>query len=138
VVTGVLLLNEALAEEVLNQMGESGRGVFCSHGFPPLWGLPRVETDRGQCEQRGYTSQIPVGIGDLNVTEVRCQTRDRVIHVDSLAVPGQETFTGEAMAKIMQAWSSLARRHRDHLRILRKVFWTAAVVTALSASDRKK
>src|ERR1700730_251357 len=60
-----------------------------------------LEPVADQGHQFGHGAQIPVGVGDLRVSEVGGQREHGLIEVDALAVPEQHALDDEAVPKLV-------------------------------------
>jgi hypothetical protein len=60
------------------------------------------EAKRGQSQKFGDGRDIPVGVSDVDVTEIRAQFRQVLFDVDTGAIPPDERLDGEAVPEVME------------------------------------
>ena len=58
------------------------------------------ETLPGGGEQLGDSGAVPVGVGDLGVAEVGCESQDLAIYICAFLVPAQQPVNDKAVALI--------------------------------------
>src|SRR6266436_3330796 len=78
------------------ERGKSGR---CSWTDPPLGSLHPPQRVAQQFRRR---REVPVGVGDMGVSEISRERGQTSLDIDTAAMPMEECADSQAMTKIMQ------------------------------------